>query len=211
MGWSAPNYKSLHLKYNRDRAREQKAFLDKQGLWKECKQTVPTFYLPVDYADCFTNYLPPQWDYVVCPNFGNCDILDVQCHRCHDLFFYQWAMCQDESWVLQMMNGGRDSKTAKYGAECSREEAQLHIMRYKKMLYDLNFGSDVDAAYDDFNESLYGENPPELKDRLEKNRPANYKSPAQAAEEAIAEKKRLAENRRKRAEAAKKKEEIECR
>lgn len=126
-------------------------FSEKNHRYIESRQAISDFYIPFDYQDCFTEYLPPQSEYIYCPTFGKCDILNIQCHRCHDLFFYQWAMCQDESWVIEMMRGGQSELAAKYGTNCSREEAQLHIARYKKMLFEANFNSNVDRAYEDYN------------------------------------------------------------
>lgn len=83
-------------------------------------------FVPETLSWCRQHYVPPIKEHIKCQEFGHTDPMDGSCHWCHDMYPYEWEMCQDESWVRGLLSpiARRPYKT--------REEAAEFIEEYKQ-------------------------------------------------------------------------------
>lgn len=61
-------------------------------------------YVPETLEQCKTNYLPPNYKYICCNEFGNPDGMVGSCIWCLEMTPYQFEMCNDESKIKSLCN-----------------------------------------------------------------------------------------------------------
>ncbi len=83
-------------------------------------------FIPETLTQCRCHYIPPVKEHIQCPDFGNSDGIDGGCWWCMEMTPYQWHMCQDETWVRELL-----SPTSKFKYKY-RSEACRFIEEYKQ-------------------------------------------------------------------------------
>ena len=61
-------------------------------------------FVPETLTWCRQHYVPPVKEHIHCPSFGKSDGTDGGCWWCMEMTPYQWHMCQDETWVRNLLS-----------------------------------------------------------------------------------------------------------
>lgn len=86
-------------------------------------------FVPETIEQCESHYLPPNYNFINCKDFGYTDGMNGSCHWCKEMTPYQWHMCADESWLRNLLKPFTDTKHFN-----SRETAISFIEQRKQAL-----------------------------------------------------------------------------
>lgn len=59
--------------------------------------------IPETLTWCRRHYVSPVKKYITCDDFGNAESMNGGCWWCMEMTPYQWHMCQDETWVKNLL------------------------------------------------------------------------------------------------------------
>lgn len=97
-------------------------------------------YVPETLQQCEERYVPPNFKYITCEDFGKTDGMSGRCWWCKEMTPYQWHMCYDKGRLDGLMRGNR---------ELNEKQAIDFITNRKRTYLGLN---KIEKKGDDVNE-----------------------------------------------------------